>query len=377
MSGNLLFVASTAGHIRNFHLPYLRALKEKGWRIHGAWAGDTGSVDAVERVIGLPLEKKMTAPGNFKAAAILRREIRAQGYDAVIVHTSLAAFFTRLAVLGMRKRPVVVNMVHGYLFDDGTSPLKRAILLGAEKLTAGVTDLLLTMNRWDYDTAVKHRLGKQIEFIPGVGVDFDKLERQCAEETAALRSQFGIGQDAFVMVYPAEFSARKSQSVLLRALSQLPENAVLVLPGSGALLESCKGLAKELGVEHRVVFPGYVKQMGPWYRAADCTLSASRSEGLPFNIMEAMHFGLCVVASDVKGHSDLICHGESGFLYPYGDASACAARVRQLMEQPQLARGMGQRAKECVENFGLERVLPQVMEQYEAALGENGRNKSI
>ncbi len=370
MSGNLLFVASTAGHIRSFHLPYLRALQEKGWRIHGAWAGDTEAVDAVERVIGLPLEKKMTAPGNFKAAAILRREIRTQGYDAVIVHTSLAAFFTRLAVLGMRKRPMVVNMVHGYLFDDGTSPLKRAILLGAERLTAGVTDLLLTMNRWDYDTAVKHRLGRKIGFIPGVGVDFDKLERQCTGEDGALRSQFGIGQDAFVMVYPAEFSPRKSQSVLLRALSQLPESAVLVLPGSGALLEQCKELAKELGVEHRVVFPGYVTQMGPWYRAADCALSASRSEGLPFNIMEAMHFGLCVVASDVKGHSDLICHGESGFLYPYGDASACAARLRQLMEQPQLARQMGQRAKERAEDFGLERVLPQVMEQYESALGE-------
>lgn len=375
MNGKLLFVASTGGHIRNFHLPYLRELNQKGWHIHGAWGGECASMDEVERVISLPLEKKMTAPGNFRAAALLRREIRAQRYDAVIVHTSLAAFFTRLAVLGLRKRPVVVNMVHGYLFDDGTAPLKRAILLGAEKLTAGVTDVLLTMNRWDYDAAVKHRLGKRVAFIPGVGVDFARLEGQCAGNSAALREKWGIPQDAFVMVYPAEFSPRKSQSVLLRALAQLPEQAVLVLPGSGGLQEECKALAKELGMEHRVVFPGYVKQMGPWYRAANCALSASRSEGLPFNIMEAMHFGLSVVASDVKGHSDLICHGESGFLYPYGDAAACAGLVRRLMDEPQLARQMGRKAKESVAAYALEQVLPQVMAQYEAALEDNGRNK--
>ena len=71
-------------------------------------------------------------------------------YNLISTHTSLAAFFTRVAVKGMKKRPPVACMVHGYLFDEETPWLKQAVLLTAEKWMASVTDLLLTMNEWDY-----------------------------------------------------------------------------------------------------------------------------------------------------------------------------------------------------------------------------------
>ena len=111
----------------------------------------------VEEVIDIPIEKTIWSSQNFGAAAILRRKILREKYDLVIAHTTLAAFITRLALRGMRKRPLLADMVHGYLFDDKTPYLKRKTLLAAERWMAPVTDLLLTMNWWDYELARKYR----------------------------------------------------------------------------------------------------------------------------------------------------------------------------------------------------------------------------
>lgn len=368
MTRKVLFTASTFSHILNFHLPYLEYFRNRGWIVHVACGGESASVPYADKVIQLPFRKQMLAPGNFRSAAILRREIRQERYSLISAHTSLAAFFTRLAVKGMKERPPVANTVHGYLFDDNTPTLKRNILLAAERLTAPQTDLLLTMNRWDYELSQRYRLGKQVVQIPGVGVDFSRFERKKPEDSKDFRSDLGFPQDAFVLIYPAEFSRRKSQEVLIRALTKLPERAVLVLPGKGALLEPCKALAAQLKLEHRIVFPGQVLDMAPWYAMADAAVSASRIEGLPFNVMEAMYFGLPVAASEVKGHTDLITHGKTGWLYPYGDIAACADALRTLMESTPLRQALGRAAQESVTQYALEQVLPQVLCAYEGIL---------
>ena len=365
MERKLLFVASTQGHLLHFHLPYLRALKEQGWIIHTACGGEA-VIPHADHSLSLPFEKKLFACGNFRAAALLRKAVKAERYDLMIAHTSLAAFFSRLALLGLKHRPRVVNMVHGYLFDDQTSPLKMALLLGAEKVTAPVTDLILTMNHWDHEAAQKHHLGKRIAAIPGIGVDFSRLDLQ---KDSTLRAELGIPQDSFVLIYPAEFSARKSQSVLLHAMTLLPDHAILILPGSGVLLDSCKALAQQIGISHRVIFPGYLTEMGKWYAAADAAVSASRIEGLPFNVMEAMYCGLPVVASEVKGHTDLIRNGENGLLYPYGDHKACAEQISRLISSPDSLHRMGEQGYADAEAYALEQVFPQVMEQYESMMG--------
>ena len=362
-AGSVLFTASTFSHIRRFHLPYLRWFREQGWQVDVACGGAPEPLPEADRVIALPLEKRMAAPGNFRAAALLRREIRSRRYDLISTHTSLAAFFTRLAVMGMKDRPKLINTVHGYLFDGESPAMRRAVLLGAEKLTARQTDLVLTMNRWDYDLAREKRLGARVALIPGMGVDFSPLDAVGPGAGREKRAAYGVAPDAFLMVYPAEFSPRKSQEVLIRAMADLPERAVLALPGSGALLDDCKTLAAKLGLEKRVLFPGEAGDVAAWYAAADAAVPASRSEGLPFNVMEAMHMALPIVASAVKGHTDLIKDGESGLLYPYGDEAAFAAAVRRLMDDQILCSALGRAAREAAAPYALDRVMPQVTAQ--------------
>ena len=116
------------------------------------------------------------------------------------------------------------------------------------------------------------------------------------------------------------------------------------------------------------IFPGQVARMAQWYGAADIAVSASRSEGLPFNIMEAMYYGLPVVASAVKGHTDLLVPDACGLLYPYGDWQACVAQLQKLLQSPEERERMGRQGRQSVGAYCLDQVLPIIMAQYEALI---------
>ena len=371
MSGRILFVSSNASHLRNFHIPYMKALQERGYTVDAACAADEKGVPQADNVYSLSFVKKMTSPQNFAAVLQLRKLLLENSYDFMCCHTSLAAYFARLAAMSLgKKRPVVCNMMHGYLFDERSNPLKRALLASAEAQTKGVTDLLLIMNRWDMDYATARALGRRIDFIPGVGVNFARFDAVSETEGEAFRRELGVGAGQFLLVYAAEFSPRKSQETLIRAMAELPEEVVLALPGQGELWERCRALAAELGVAKRVIFPGQVSNVPHWYRAADAAVSSSRSEGLPFNVMEALYCALPVVATEVKGHTDLIEDGANGFLFPFGDSAAFAGCIRRLLHDRALTAAMGAEAHRRVLPYGLDAVLPQVMNEYLSCLPE-------
>ena len=297
---SVLITASTFSHIVNFHLPYLRRFRELGWQVDVACGGAMRDIPFADVTAALPLEKKMSSPANLRAAKLLRGMMEREHYDLVITHTSLASFFTRWAARGMKNRPPIVNVMHGYLFTDETPAVKKLLLTRAELLTAPQTDLLLTMNAWDTRWAAAHHAAARVEEIPGMGVDLSRF-RAAGETRQAMRDRLGLTEGDIALLYPAEFSGRKDQAMLLRAMKRLPPHIKLLLPGSGELLDACRGLAAQLGVADRVQFPGQVHDIPAWLGAADIAVSASRSEGLPFNIMEAMACGRPVLATRSGG----------------------------------------------------------------------------
>jgi len=362
----ILYTASTDSHLKSFHIPYLHRLTELGYDVTAAAAGPGDGLRDLCRYVPVSFTKSFVSPRNLSAALRLARLMRRERYDLVLTHTSLAAFFTRLAVmLAGKKNTRVVNMVHGYLFDDDTRALKRAILLGAEKLTAHVTDDILTMNRADTVIAKEHHFcrGRVVQ-VDGIGVDFSRFLPAGVGEKSAARRALGIPEDAFVLVYAAEFSSRKNQRMLIESMPRLPERVWLLLPGRGELLEGCRELAGRLGVSDRTVFPGYRDDVAGCYHAADACVSSSRSEGLPFNVMEAMSCGLPAVVSAVKGHVDLIIDGKNGFLFPFDDRKFFLDTVGRLLSDEAAARRMGLAARASAERYALGRVMPAVMSIY-------------
>lgn len=357
MSEKVLYCASTAGHLVSFHIPYLKKLISDGRTVHGGGKGSDSRLDFLHDWKELPFEKSITSPRNFLVALDLAKTLKREKYDLILVHTSLAAFFVRLAVmLAGKGKTKVVNTAHGYLFDEDTKAAKRKLLLAAEKITAKCTDRVIVMNRQDMEIAEKYGLsGGDVKFVDGMGVDMTPYGPASEQAKAEARRQLAIPDDAFVMVFAGEFSARKNQSMLISAMELLPENTVLLLPGRGDLMESCCAQAQAFG--DRVRLPGFVTDMSRYYMAADICVSASRSEGLPFNLMEAMACGLPIAASRVKGHEDLVTDGENGYLFPFGDSAAFADCVKKIMASG--TETMSMAAVDRAQKYALDKVLPE------------------
>ena len=139
-------------------------------------------------------------------------------------------------------------------------------------------------------------------------------------------------------------SPEKGLDVLLRALVDLP-GVTAVLVGDGPDREALKRLALELGVEERAIFTGRVPESRVYFPALDVYVLASRSEGLPLALVEAMLAGCAIVATDVGSVSDAITDGETGLLVPAGDAPALARAVQSLLDDPGRAAALGEAAR--------------------------------
>ena len=368
MKKKVLFCASTASHILNFHLPYLKAFQEKGFEVWVA-ASNMREIPFTDHTVEIPLQKSMLSFSNIKAVFMARRLLKAQEFYIVSLHTALAAAVIRAAVLLLRNRPKVVNTVHGYLFGEAGGAKKWAYLL-PEKLCARVTDATMVMNKEDLRLAEKYRLaGKKLFMIRGMGIKLGKYHSLPEKEKLRQKKEHGYTGTEVLAVYAAEFSSRKNQELLLRAFAQAAPACPrlrLILAGTGAKWETCRQLARELGLAEKVLFPGYIDRMEDWYPICDIAVSSSRSEGLPFNIMEAMACSLPVAASRVKGHVDLVEDGVNGLLFDSCEGlSAC---LKKLYQEEGMRKALGKAGHGKIRKYTLDEVFPEIMGIYGAVL---------
>jgi glycosyltransferase involved in cell wall biosynthesis len=147
----------------------------------------------------------------------------------------------------------------------------------------------------------------------------------------------------------------KGQDIFLRALAQLPNvNGVIVGAAffeDGEYENELKALARDLGLEGRVVFAGHIEDVMTAMAACDVVTHCSTSPE-PFGrvIVESMLAGTPVIASDGGGAREIVAHDETGQLTPRRDYQALAAAVKRYLENPEwsqrLAQEAGRRARE-------------------------------
>lgn len=338
----VLYVASTAPHLRRFHEPYLAALRDR-YTVRTMACGDGVDYD-------IPFEKKIFGLRNLRVVRMIRAILRRERFDAVILNTSLAAAMVRFAVGGLRRRPRILNVVHGYLFEVPPQGLRDRLLLACERLLARRTGTVAVMNRKDLEVAERYRLSRgKVLFLHGMGLP----EREIPGRDPERRAKYA-GEGDLLLTYVGELSRRKNQSFLIRATARLRETGVpvrLLLIGEGDERVALEEEIDRLGLRDAVHLTGSLENVYAELAATDLYVSASRSEGLPFNLLEAMQCGLPILASDVRGQSDLL---GSENLYPPGDLDAFCAGVARLAAGE---RGVGSVSYPALERYLLHTVL--------------------
>ena len=301
----ILYVASTSEHLERFHVDYIEALKKDGHEVITMAAGD--GVD-----LSVPFEKKLMSIKNLHLIPKIRKILKRENFDAILLNTTLAAFCIRMA-LGKR-RPAVVNFVHGYMFSERPRGFKEKLFLFAERLLKNKTDAIMVMNEEDHRIVKKYGLTDgETALTRGMGVK----KKAAVEEPKEIRKRLGA-EKKFVICFVGELRPIKNQESLIRIMPQLQKKiseAVLWLVGDGKEKSRLASLSRKLNISEQVKFIGYVNNPTDYVRACDLYLTPSKKEGLPFNLLEALGEGMPIIASDVKGHRDLIEDGVTGLLY--------------------------------------------------------------
>jgi glycosyltransferase involved in cell wall biosynthesis len=184
------------------------------------------------------------------------------------------------------------------------------------------------------------------------GVDAAALNR--AAEPRRVAEELGLTPGAPVVAMIGEIGPRKDQETFLRALARLDDPAVTALiAGAGPEAETARlrALAVELGLDDRVRWLGFRRDVSSLLALSDLLVLPTREEGFPNTLLEAMALGVPVVATPVDGIPELIDDGVHGLLLPPGDADAFARAIRALLDDParrrELATAAARRVREA------------------------------
>lgn len=189
---------------------------------------------------------------------------------------------------------------------------------------------------------------------------------------AELRSELGFPAGAPVVGMVANLNrAVKGVDRFLAAvptiLEEVPETRFVVV-GGGEGEADLRAAAREAGVADRVSFPGYRPDVETFYAIMDVSVLTSLSEGLSITLLESMRRGLPVVATRVGGNPEVVVEGETGYLVPPDRPAAFAARVVELLRDPELRERMGEKGRARVrEAFALDAAARSYREVYRAA----------
>ena len=179
-----------------------------------------------------------------------------------------------------------------------------------------------------------------------------------------IRKEFNIQKNDFVIGYTGRLSEEKGLIFLLNAGKQLIERRIaikILLIGDGYQRSYLESEAKQLGIGKHVLFAGFQKEVSKFIPSFDVFVLPSLTEGTPMALLEAMSFGLPVIATAVGGVPKVISHGNNGLLISDSSSSEITDSINKLLEDTPLRTRISEGAKTLIkEKYNLKRQIKKV-----------------
>lgn len=361
----VLFTATVIIHIKSFHMPYIKWLKEHGCEVNVAAKNDFISEPCIipncDKYYDIKFARFPFSKTNIKAYKQLKKLIQENNYDIIHCHTPVAGVLTRLAAR-KNKNTTVIYTAHGFHFFKGAPLLNWLIYYPVERFCARFTDKLITINKEDYERAKRFSLRKngKVYYVPGVGINLEKIQN-LKVNVKQKKKELVIPEDIPVLLSVGELIKRKNHKTVLKALSQIKDkNFIYLICGRGVLKEYLHNLTKQLGIESKVKFLGFRKDIAEICKTADLFIFPSYQEGLPVALMEAMACELPVIASNVRGNRDLIAKEN---LFEPDNINEITSLIEKRLDDMK-KNGLRKETYTNLEQYSLKNVLKQMMEIY-------------
>ena len=339
----VLLVATVQSHIAQFHRPLIRVLKDNGWEIHVAARDNLAeknglAIENVEKIYNMPFQRNPLDVRNIVAYRRLRRLLAAEHYDIISCNTPVAGVCSRLAARDVRRHGTkVIYTAHGFHFYQGAPRKNWVMYYPIEKFMSRFADKLITITEEDYALA-KKKFHCPVCHIHGVGADSTKYYPISKAEQEVQKKALGLG--GHIIVNVGELLPNKNQKTAIRVMKKVVDrlpDTTLLIAGNGPERGKLEKLVKELGLNNHVRFLGYTTRLQEYLQICDIEICCSYREGLPLNVMEAMLCGKPVVASNNRGHRELIHDGVNGYLVEPDDVEGYAKKICMLLRNAMIS----------------------------------------
>lgn len=351
-----------------FFTEHIKFWHEKGYHIDLACSPVGGRVNELVEFLGgienssirtVALNRSPFKISNLKGFLQLIKIAKKEHYDIVVTNEPVMGLLTRLAFAN-KKKTKVTYIAHGFHFYNGGSKLNNLIYKSIEGFAAHFTDSLVTINKEDFEAAKKFKLKKNgtIQYIPGIGVNTSKFYKSSKEDLIEIRKEFGLSGDDFVVSVIGELNDNKNQETIIKAIASLKSecpNLKALFMGKGEKAEFLKNLCNELNIQDRIHFLGYRHDVNRILSVCNLGASASLREGLGLNIIEEMASGLPIVASQNRGHRDIVTEG-SGILLQKNTAEEFAKAFLDLYKSPKKCKALSKNNLELCKRFDIDTV---------------------
>lgn len=342
--------------------------KEKYYAAVASW--EHGEFGTRLKEMGIPI-KPVNMENRFNPFIILRLAsvIRKGRFHIVHSQGARADFFARMAVLFAKGSHLVCTVampVEGFNINYLKKKMYGFFDRVSEKYVGRfivVSDVLKKKLVHDH----KIPASQVIRIYNGIELT-ESRPQDSGDSREKIRSEHDIKKEDYLLGAVGRLVWQKGFEYLIRAAKDMPDSGLkILLVGEGPLRPELQNLAVELGVQDKIIFAGFRKDVKNILSAIDVLAIPSLQEGFPMVTLEAMAMKKPVIAARIDGITEQIKDNQNGLLVPPKNAKAIAEAVVRLMENRDYADSLGIEAGKFVEeNFPVEKMVSETERVYES-----------
>ncbi|HXH06603.1 MAG TPA: glycosyltransferase family 4 protein [Vicinamibacterales bacterium] len=282
----------------------------------------------------------------------LRRYLESGAFDVLWVHGYSHQVCLRAVAVAKAMGIKVLLRGESHLQSGSASSSKRLVKAALLRSLFGLVDGFLAIGTRNKEYYLRYGVPRSKIFMMPYAVDNDFFRREAEKarlESGKLRAELKLEAGRPVIVFAGKLQPRKRPTDLLEAYAHLSPDGVsepipyLLFVGDGEERTRLEERARQLGWSS-IRFVGFrnQSQIPSLYAIGDVLALPSDREPWGLVVNEAMNAGLAIIVSDRVGCSpDLVKDGVNGFVFPVGDVTALAGRLREVTSDAGRAREMG------------------------------------